>query len=145
VRRELLKQADVHTLPRLPTGIFYAQGVKPNVLFFDRLQAKQPEGRFPRVTASPCRFRQVGQALNFELENALKEPLKGSMSRKQKKKVFASRRKFNLRRDASVATGQRKIERVFGLPPGSVRFHLPSGRRARTDKSIGRLLTEWGW
>ena len=35
-RRELLKQADVHTLLRLPTGIFYAQGVKANVLFFDR-------------------------------------------------------------------------------------------------------------
>ena len=32
-RRELLKQADVHTLLRLPTGIFYAQGVKANVLF----------------------------------------------------------------------------------------------------------------
>jgi type I restriction enzyme M protein len=30
VRRELLKQADVHTLLRLPTRIFYAQGVKAN-------------------------------------------------------------------------------------------------------------------
>ena len=36
VRRELLKECDVHTLLRLPTGIFYAQGVKANVLFFDR-------------------------------------------------------------------------------------------------------------
>ncbi len=36
IRRELLKQADVHTLLRLPTGIFYAQGVKANVMFFDR-------------------------------------------------------------------------------------------------------------
>ena len=35
VRRNLLKQCDVHTLLRLPTGIFYAQGVKANVLFFD--------------------------------------------------------------------------------------------------------------
>jgi type I restriction enzyme M protein len=35
IRRELLKQADVHTLLRLPTGVFYAQGVKANVLFFD--------------------------------------------------------------------------------------------------------------
>ena len=35
VRRNLLKQFDVHTLLRLPTGIFYAQGVKANVLFFD--------------------------------------------------------------------------------------------------------------
>ncbi len=36
VRRQLLEQCDVHTLPRLPTGIFYAGGVKANVLFFDR-------------------------------------------------------------------------------------------------------------
>src|SRR4026208_546355 len=41
VRRELLKQADVHTLMRLPTGIFYAQGVKANVLFFDRKPAQE--------------------------------------------------------------------------------------------------------
>jgi len=40
IRRELLKQADVHTLLRLPTGIFYAQGVKANVLFFDRKPAQ---------------------------------------------------------------------------------------------------------
>ena len=39
IRRELLKQADVHTLLRLPTGIFYAQGVKANALFFDRKPA----------------------------------------------------------------------------------------------------------
>jgi type I restriction enzyme M protein len=36
VRRRLLAECDVHTLLRLPTGIFYAQGVKANVLFFDR-------------------------------------------------------------------------------------------------------------
>jgi len=41
VRRELLKQCDVHTLLRLPTGIFYAQGVKANVLFFDRKPATE--------------------------------------------------------------------------------------------------------
>jgi type I restriction enzyme M protein len=35
IRRDLLKTCDVHTLLRLPTGIFYAQGVKANVLFFD--------------------------------------------------------------------------------------------------------------
>lgn len=36
IRRRLLQECDVHTLLRLPTGIFYAQGVKANVLFFDR-------------------------------------------------------------------------------------------------------------
>jgi type I restriction enzyme M protein len=35
IRRKLLDTCDVHTLLRLPTGIFYAQGVKANVLFFD--------------------------------------------------------------------------------------------------------------
>jgi type I restriction enzyme M protein len=36
IRRRLLKDCDVHTLLRLPTGIFYRPGVKANVLFFDR-------------------------------------------------------------------------------------------------------------
>jgi type I restriction enzyme M protein len=40
VRRRLLQQFDVHTLLRLPTGIFYAQGVKANVLFFDARPAR---------------------------------------------------------------------------------------------------------
>jgi len=41
VRRNLMKQCDVHTLLRLPTGIFYAQGVKANVLFFDAKPARE--------------------------------------------------------------------------------------------------------
>ena len=41
IRQQLLKQFDVHTLLRLPTGIFYAQGVKANVLFFDKRPARE--------------------------------------------------------------------------------------------------------
>jgi type I restriction enzyme M protein len=41
VRRKLLHECDVHTLLRLPTGLFYAQGVKANVLFFDRKPASE--------------------------------------------------------------------------------------------------------
>jgi type I restriction enzyme M protein len=41
VRRRLLDECDVHTLLRLPTGVFYAQGVKANVLFFDRRPAAE--------------------------------------------------------------------------------------------------------
>jgi type I restriction enzyme M protein len=33
--------ADLHTMLRLPTGIFYAQGVKANVLFFDKKPAAE--------------------------------------------------------------------------------------------------------
>ena len=43
LRRRLLKEFDVHTLLRLPTGLFYAGGVKANVLFFD----KRPAGDKP--------------------------------------------------------------------------------------------------
>ena len=35
VRKKLLETVDLHTILRLPTGIFYAHGVKANVLFFD--------------------------------------------------------------------------------------------------------------
>ena len=41
VRRRLMAQADLHTVLRLPTGIFYAQGVKANVIFFDRKPASE--------------------------------------------------------------------------------------------------------
>jgi type I restriction enzyme M protein len=43
IRRALLQQCDVHTLLRLPTGIWYSPGVKANVIFFD----KGPTGKAP--------------------------------------------------------------------------------------------------
>ena len=43
IRRNLLQACNVHTLLRLPTGVFYAQGVKANVLFFD----KKPAAKTP--------------------------------------------------------------------------------------------------
>ena len=36
LRRRLLHECDLHTILRLSTGLFYAQGVKANVLFFER-------------------------------------------------------------------------------------------------------------
>lgn len=41
IRRRLLASCDVHTLLRLPPGIFYASGVKANVLFFRRLAGER--------------------------------------------------------------------------------------------------------
>jgi type I restriction enzyme M protein len=41
IRRKLLHECEVHTLPRLPTGIFYAQGVKANVLFFEKKPGRE--------------------------------------------------------------------------------------------------------
>jgi type I restriction enzyme M protein len=43
VRKKLLETTDLHTILRLPTGIFYANGVKANVIFFDNKPAsKEP-------------------------------------------------------------------------------------------------------
>lgn len=41
VRKKLLQECELHTILRLPTGIFYRPGVKANVLFFDRRAASE--------------------------------------------------------------------------------------------------------
>ncbi|GAB3940884.1 hypothetical protein GCM10027614_25270 [Micromonospora vulcania] len=57
IRRRLLKQYDLHTMLRLPTGIFYAGGVKANVLFFERARprgAMDPEALGVRLPHEPA-------------------------------------------------------------------------------------------
>ena len=52
VRRDLMSKCNLHTILRLPTGIFYAQGVKTNVLFFQKGtqdNPRQEEGCTQRV------------------------------------------------------------------------------------------------
>ena len=41
IRKKLLHNTDLHTILRLPTGIFYKPGVKANVIFFDNQVAKK--------------------------------------------------------------------------------------------------------
>jgi type I restriction enzyme M protein len=48
IRRKLLQNTDLHTILRLPTGIFYAQGVKANVIFFDN-RAASPDPQTSQV------------------------------------------------------------------------------------------------
>ena len=48
VRRKLLETTDLHTILRLPTGIFYKPGVKANVIFFDKRPAS-PERQTKEV------------------------------------------------------------------------------------------------
>ena len=63
IRHKLLEVCDVHTLLRLPTGIFYAQGVKANVLFFDKKPAS-PDHQTQRLWVYDLRTNQ-----NFTLRN----------------------------------------------------------------------------
>jgi type I restriction enzyme M protein len=62
IRRKLLHTADVHTLLRLPPGIFYAHGVKANVLFFEA----RPAGQTPQTQALWIYDLRTGQ--NFTLK-----------------------------------------------------------------------------
>ena len=39
IRRKLLENTGLHTILRLPTGVFHAQGVKANVIFYDNREA----------------------------------------------------------------------------------------------------------
>jgi hypothetical protein len=67
------------------------------------------------------------------------------MPKSSKSSERPARRKISLRRDASVGSAEREIERVFGMPKGSVRLVNPDYRKARSDKLVGALLTDWGW
>ena len=58
VRRELMNFCNLHTILRLPTGIFYAQGVKTNVLFFTR--GSTEKGNTKEVAYYDLRTNQEG-------------------------------------------------------------------------------------
>ena len=58
VRRELMEFCNLHTVLRLPTGIFYAQGVKTNVLFFTR--GKTEKGNTTEVAFYDLRTNMEG-------------------------------------------------------------------------------------
>ena len=51
IRKQLMKTTELHTILRLPTGIFYANGVKANVLFFDN----RPASKRALLTSTTCR------------------------------------------------------------------------------------------
>lgn len=61
------------------------------------------------------------------------------------KPKFPATRKFVLRADASIKTGQKQIAKVFGLPLDSIRLVKPGGKRMRSDAKVIALLKAWGW
>lgn len=67
IREDLMDKCNLHTILRLPTGIFYAQGVKTNVLFFTR--GTEDKGNTKDVWFYDLRTNMK----NFNKGNALKE------------------------------------------------------------------------
>jgi hypothetical protein len=66
------------------------------------------------------------------------------MLNSSKMNQLPARRKTSLRRDSSVGSGERAIEKAFGLPRESVWLVNPDKRKARSDKRVGKLLDDWG-
>lgn len=69
VRRDLMDKCDLHTILRLPTGIFYAQGVRTNVLFFTR--GKEDKGNTKTVWVYDLRtnMRSFGKTNPLKIED----------------------------------------------------------------------------
>lgn len=67
IRKDLMEKCNLHTILRLPTGIFYAQGVKTNVLFFNR--GKEDKGNTKEVWIYDLRSNMP----SFGKTNPLKE------------------------------------------------------------------------
>ncbi len=70
IRADLMDKCDLHTILRLPTGIFYAQGVKTNVLFFTR-EARTTRATRRRCGSTTCAptCRQFGKRTPFTREH----------------------------------------------------------------------------
>ncbi len=85
IRQDLMNKCRLHTLLRLPTGIFYAQGVKTNVLFFTRGEKDQDQTDAVWVYDMRANMPSFGKRTPFtrehfaEFEKAYgKDPLGGS-------------------------------------------------------------------
>ena len=65
IRRDLMDKCNLHTILRLPTGIFYAQGVKTNVLFFTRGQTDKGNTKEVWVYDMRANMPQFGKRTPF--------------------------------------------------------------------------------
>jgi len=107
IRRDLMDKCDLHTILRLPTGIFYAQGVKTNVLFFTRGKTDKANTRETWVYDMRANMPSFGKRTPFthehfvEFEKAYgKDPLG-----KSKRKDTGEEGRF--RRFSRMEIGQR--------------------------------------
>jgi type I restriction enzyme M protein len=68
IRRDLMEKCNLHTILRLPTGIFYAQGVKTNVLFFTRGETDKGNTKEVWVYDLRSNMPNFGKRTKFERE-----------------------------------------------------------------------------
>jgi hypothetical protein len=67
------------------------------------------------------------------------------MSKNAKKSQETARRYRSARVDGKVGSLESRIEKDYGLPPGSVMIVGPDGKDKRSDAKVQSLLAEWNW
>ena len=128
VRRRLLQECDVHTLLRLPTGVFYAQGVKANVLFFDRKPAAE----------TPWTRELWVYDLRTNMHFTLKQnPLRARAPRTTSSTSLPAR---GPRASASSRSGSSRFtyDELIAARQGQPRHHLAARRVARGHRQPAR-------
>jgi type I restriction enzyme M protein len=138
IRRRLIETFDVHTLMRLPPGLFYAQGVKANVLFFDGLARPTIERKEFWVydVRSENRFTRTRPLRREDLQEFVDLYCPEARSKRTLKAGSKERwRKFSI--DEIAATR----ECSFDLTWSGVRAPIEAAGVSRLDE-ISRLLTE---
>ncbi len=111
IRRDLMDKCNLHTILRLPTGIFYAQGVKTNVLFFTRGETDKGNTKEVWVYDMRANMPAFGKRTPF------------------------TRAYFRTPDDAPVGQPRDKFEDVFGSDPSGG----PAALAARKDTGeVGR-------
>ncbi|MBY0236220.1 MAG: type I restriction-modification system subunit M [Burkholderiaceae bacterium] len=125
VRRDLMDKCNLHTILRLPTGIFYAQGVKTNVLFFTKGE-KSDKGNTKEVWVYDMRANmpQFGKRTPF------------------------TRDYFRTPADAPADVPREKFEDVFGPDPkggpAALAGRVDSGETGRWRKFTRQQIAERG-
>jgi type I restriction enzyme M protein len=127
IRADLMDKCNLHTILRLPTGIFYAQGVKTNVLFFTRGETdKAIPGKSgsttcapicPSSASAPCSPASTSLSSRLHLVTIHSAPLKASPSVRIPASLAASA--------VSPATGSPSAETASTSPGSRTRAKAP--------------------
>ena len=145
LRRRLLTEFDLHTLLRLPTGIFYKPGVKANVLFFDRpppgagvktadlwVYDLRTGGRFT-LRERPLRRSNLDDFVAaYGQATALEDRVEGERFRRFPAEELMQRDKLNL--DLFWLKGARAADPDSLPPPAEVAAEIVEGLEAALEK-----------
>ncbi|MCP4600304.1 MAG: N-6 DNA methylase [Proteobacteria bacterium] len=152
IRTDLMNKCDLHTILRLPTGIFYAQGVKTNVLFFERGKKDRDNTKSTWIYDLRTNMPSFGKRTPFTLESLqpfMKAFGKNSNGKSQRKDEgeegrFRSftRKEIEARSDNLDITWLRddSVERAEDLPePDEIAAEILMHLKAATEEMQGLM------